>query len=242
MKIICVGMNYAEHNKELNHSIGEIQGITLADSQTETLATGEVPHSGTDRSYPTLFLKPDTALLRSDWPFYIPDFSNEVEYETELVVRINRLGKSIPERYAHRYYDEVTVGLDFTCRDLQRQLKAKGLPWEISKGFDNSAFCGKWIKLKDLGIIREEEGAPTAKNIQDLNFEMQLNGETRQVGWTGNMLHTVDQIIAYASRFYILKMGDLIFTGTPKGVGKLTEGDLITASLEGRQVLECRIR
>ena len=115
MKIICVGMNYADHNKELNHSIGEVEGITLANDQGKTL------------SAPTLFLKPDTAFLRSDWPFYIPDFSNEVEYETELVVKINRLGKSIPERYAHRYYEEVTVGIDFTCRDLQRQLKAKGL-------------------------------------------------------------------------------------------------------------------
>ena len=212
-------MNYAEHNKELKHSIGEVEGITLANA---------APNQA---SAPTLFLKPETAFLRPDWPFYIPDFSDEVEYETELVVRINRLGKSIPERFAHRYYEEVTLGIDFTCRDLQRQLKAKGLPWEISKGFDNSAFCGQWIRLNDFG-----------KPIQDLNFEMQLNGETRQVGWTGDMLHTVDQIIAYASRFYMLKMGDLIFTGTPKGVGRLHEGDLITAQLEGRQVLECRIR
>lgn len=236
-------MNYAEHNKELNHSIGEINGISLAsDSDQISPSTGDRPSCGTEKVHPTLFLKPDTAFLRPDWPFYIPDFSNEVEYETELVVRINRLGKSIPERYAYRYYDEVTLGIDFTCRDLQRQLKAKGLPWEISKGFDSSAFCGEWVKLKDLGIIRQGEGQPSGKTIQDLHFEMQLNGETRQIGWTGDMLHTVDQIIAYASRFYILKMGDLIFTGTPKGVGKLSEGDLITGQLEGRQILECRIR
>lgn len=233
MKIICVGMNYAEHNKELNHSIGEISGITVPSAENQVIG----------QCHPTLFLKPDTALLRSDWPFYVPDFSNEVEYETELVVRINRLGKSIPERFAYRYYDEVTLGIDFTCRDLQRQLKAKGLPWEISKGFDNSAFCGQWLKLRDLGIVRKGEGdAPSDKTIQDLHFEMQLNGETRQIGWTGDMLHTVDQIIAYASRFYLLKMGDLIFTGTPKGVGKVHEGDLITAQLEGQPVLECRIR
>lgn len=221
MKIICVGMNYAEHNDELNHTIGEVEGL----------------------GGPTLFLKPDTALIHNDWPFYIPDFSQEVEYETELVVRINRLGKSIPERYAYRYYDEVSVGIDFTCRDLQRQLKQKGLPWEISKGFDSSAITGKFVKLSELGIIRQGEGpAPSQKTIQDLHFEMQLNGETRQVGDTSLMLHTVDQIIAYASRFYILKMGDLIFTGTPKGVGRLSEGDTITAQLEGRQLLECKIR
>lgn len=235
-------MNYTEHNKELNHSIGEIQGITLASNGSLSTKEGLGKPMG-GASSPTLFLKPDTAFLRPDWPFYIPDFSNEVEYETELVVRINRLGKSIPERYAYRYYDEVTLGIDFTCRDLQRQLKAKGLPWEISKGFDSSAFCGEWIKLKELGIVRPGEGdTPSEKTIQDLHFEMQLNGETRQIGWTGDMLHTVDQIIAYASRFYILKMGDLIFTGTPKGVGKLSEGDLITGQLEGRQILECRIR
>lgn len=252
MKIICVGMNYAEHNKELKHSIGEVEGITLANDPTN-IGTGNAgtltgQESITDvaaqpKFAPTLFLKPETAWLRPDWPFYIPDFSNEVEYETELVVRINRLGKSIPERYAYRYYEEVTLGIDFTCRDLQRQLKAKGLPWEISKGFDNSAFCGEWVKLKDLGIIRQGEGpTPSEKTIQDLHFEMQLNGETRQVGWTGDMLHTVDRIISYASRFYNLKMGDLIFTGTPKGVGRVHEGDLITAQLEGKQVLECRIR
>jgi 2-keto-4-pentenoate hydratase/2-oxohepta-3-ene-1,7-dioic acid hydratase in catechol pathway len=246
MKIICVGMNYARHNQELNHSIGEIEGITVpaaSDKPTDGQADKQTYDTLIGAHNPTIFLKPETALLRSDWPFYIPDFSNDVQYETELVVKINRLGKSIPERFAHRYYEEVTLGLDFTCRDLQRQLKAKGLPWEISKGFDNSAFCGEWIKLKDLGIVRpDEDGTPTEKTIQDLHFEMQLNGETRQSGYTGDMIHTVDKIISYVSRFYILKMGDLIFTGTPAGVGRLSEGDLITGQLEGRQVLECRIR
>ena len=231
MKIICVGMNYAKHNKELNHSIGEIDGIHLA-SDTEC-----------SKPNPTVFLKPDTALIHNDWPFYIPDFSNEVEYETELVVRINRLGKSIPERFAYRYYNEVSIGIDFTCRDLQRQLKAKGLPWEISKGFDSSAITGKFVKLSELGIFRTgEASAPSTKTIQDLHFEMQLNGETKQIGNTRDMLHTVDQIIEYVSRFYILKTGDLIFTGTPEGVGTLHEGDLITAQLEGQQLLECKVR
>lgn len=217
MKIFCVGMNYAEHNKELNHSIGEIEGV----------------------GGPTIFLKPDTALCRSDWPVYVPDFTNEFEYETELVVKICRLGKSIPARFAHRYYEEVTVGIDFTARDLQRQLKEKGLPWEISKGFDSSAFCGEWMKLSELTLHPTEAGK---NGIQNLHFTMQLNGETRQIGFTGDMLHTVDEIIEYISRFYILKTGDLIFTGTPAGVGKVKEGDIITATLENHPVLECKIR
>ena len=208
MKIICVGMNYAKHNQEMKHTPDQTEGD------------------------PTLFLKPETALTRPDWPFFVPDWSEQVEYETELVVRISKLGKSIPERFAHRYYEEVTLGIDFTARDIQKQLSQKGLPWEISKGFDGAAYCGqKWVKVSELG-----------RDIQDLHFEMQLNGETRQQGWTGDMLHTVDQIIAYASRYYLLKMGDLIFTGTPAGVGKVQEGDLITAQLEGIEVLNCRCK
>jgi len=245
MKIFCVGMNYAEHNKELNHSIGEIEGITLpANCKPSSPSTGEVPPCGAEGV--CIFLKPDTALCRSDWPVYVPDFTNEFEYETELVVKICRLGKSIPARFAHRYYEEVTVGIDFTARDLQRQLKAKGLPWEISKGFDSSAFCGEWVKLSDLahpyGVPSLNTESQGGSIIQDLHFEMQLNGETRQVGYTGDMLHAVDEIIEYISRFYILKTGDLIFTGTPSGVGKLKEGDVITATLEGKPVLECRIK
>jgi len=236
MKIFCVGMNYAAHNTELNHSIGEIEGITLpSNCKPSSPSTEEVPPCGAEGV--CIFLKPDTALCRSDWPVYVPDFTNEFEYETELVVKICRLGKSIPARFAHRYYEEVTVGIDFTARDLQRQLKAKGLPWEICKGFDSSAFCGEWVKLDTLSIGNGEK-----RNVQDLHFEMQLNGETRQVGYTGDMLHTVDQIIEYISRFYILKTGDLIFTGTPSGVGKLKEGDVITATLEGKPVLDCRIK
>lgn len=208
MKIICVGMNYAKHNQEMKHTPDQTEGD------------------------PTLFLKPETALTRPDWPFFVPDWSEQVEYETELVVRISKLGKSIPERFAHRYYEEVTLGIDFTARDIQKHLSQKGLPWEISKGFDGAAYCGqKWVKVSELG-----------RDIQDLHFEMQLNGETRQQGWTGDMLHTVDQIIAYASRYYLLKMGDLIFTGTPAGVGKVQEGDLITAQLEGIEVLNCRCK
>ncbi|MBO4753759.1 MAG: fumarylacetoacetate hydrolase family protein [Bacteroidales bacterium] len=222
MKIICVGMNYAKHNEELKHTLTQTQGVKVG-----------MPHSPLDESGITLFLKPDTALTRPDWPFFVPDWSKQIDYETELVVRINRLGKSIPERFAHRYYDEITLGIDFTARDIQKQLSQKGLPWEIAKGFDGAAYCGqKWLHLSEMND----------KNVQDLHFEMQLNGETRQVGWTGDMIHTVDQIIAYASQFYLLKTGDLIFTGTPAGVGSVKEGDIITAQLEGTDVLNCRCK
>ena len=222
MKIICVGMNYAKHNEELKHTLTQIQGVKVGMQQSPVEQGGI-----------TLFLKPDTALTRPDWPFFVPDWSEQIEYETELVVRINRLGKSIPERFAHRYYDEITLGIDFTARDIQRQLSQKGLPWEIAKGFDGAAYCGQqWLRLSEM----------PGKNVQDLHFEMQLNGETRQVGWTGDMIHTVNQIIAYASQFYLLKTGDLIFTGTPAGVGRVKEGDLITAQLEGIEVLNCRCK
>ena len=189
MKIICVGMNYAKHNEELKHTLTQIQGVKVG-----------MPQSPVEQGGITLFLKPDTALTRPDWPFFVPDWSEQIEYETELVVRINRLGKSIPERFAHRYYE---------------------------------AYCGQqWLRLSEM----------PGKNVQDLHFEMQLNGETRQVGWTGDMIHTVNQIIAYASQFYLLKTGDLIFTGTPAGVGRVKEGDLITAQLEGIDVLNCRCK
>lgn len=162
MKIICVGMNYAKHNEELKHTLTQIQGVKVGMQQSPVEQGGI-----------TLFLKPDTALTRPDWPFFVPDWSEQIEYETELVVRINRLGKSIPERFAHRYYDEITLGIDFTARDIQRQLSQKGLPWEIAKGFDGAAYCGQqWLRLSEM----------PGKNVQDLHFEMQLNGETRQVG------------------------------------------------------------
>lgn len=195
-------------------------------------------YGGVATADPTLFLKPETAITRSDWPFFVPDWSNQIEYETELVVRICRLGKSIPERFAHRYYEEVTLGIDFTAKDVLQQLSAEGKPWEIAKGFDGSAYCGqRWLKLSELARSGESRA-----DIQDLHFEMQFNGETRQIGWTREMRHTVDQIIAYASRYYLLKTGDLIFTGTPAGIGSVKEGDIITADLEGIRVLECRCK
>lgn len=205
MKIICVGMNYASHNRE------------MCDRD--------------DEADPVIFLKPETALQKQGWPFFVPDFSNRVEYEAELVVRISRLGRCIPVRFAHRYYQEVTVGIDFTARDLQQRLRSRGFPWEISKGFDNSAIVGQFVPLEELG-----------KPIQDLHFTMSLNGDLRQEGHTAEMLHSVNEIIAYVSRYFMLKTGDLVFTGTPAGVGVVREGDVITAEIEGRNILECRVK
>lgn len=207
MKIICIGRNYRAHIAELDH-------------------TDQVPEA------PQFFLKPDTALLRNNDPFYVPDFSKQVDYETELVVRINRVGKYIGQRFAPRYYSEVGLGIDFTARDLQREAIAKGLPWEMCKGFDHSAgLSPKFIPLEELG-----------SNIQDLHFEMTLNGEVRQSGWTGDMIFSVDEIIAHVSKFMTLKIGDLIYTGTPVGVGPVTPGDRLVASLEGHTLLDFDIR
>lgn len=213
MKIICIASNYPKKDS------------VSANSNNKNIS---------------LFLKPETALGKEGWPFFVPDFSNDIVYETELVVKISRLGKCIPARFAHRYYNEVTLGIDFGARDIQKTLIAEGRSWEISKGFDGSAVCGKFISLEDLGVSTEEH--PTDLSIQNLNFEMQLNGETRQIGHTADMLHTVDEIVSYASQFFMLKMGDLIFTGTPAGKGNVKEGDIITAQLEGRDVLKCKIK
>ena len=213
MKILCVVRNYAPHAKEMQSAV-----------PTE----------------PVFFMKPDSALNPKQLPFFYPDFSQDVQHELELVVRIDRLGKCIKPEFAHKYYDSVALGIDFTARDIQRELKAKGLPWEISKGFDGSAAVGKFVKLEELGIATEAH--PEGKSIQDLHFEMKLNDEVRQIGHTADMLHTIDEIISYASQFYMLKIGDIIFTGTPKGVGKVKEGDIITATLEGRELLNCKIK
>lgn len=177
---------------------------------------------------PVLYLKPETALTREDWPFFVPDWSQQVECETHLVARINHLGKSIPERYAHRYYDEVTVGLTFTTRDIQNQLKAKGLPWEISTGFDGASYVGRWIKIPATSA--------------SLHFTTSLNGQPCAEADTADMLHTIDEIVSYVSRFYLLKTGDLIFTGSPSSFGPLKEGDLISASLAGSELLQCRCK
>ena len=163
-------------------------------------------------------------------PFFIPDYTKQCEYETELVVRINHLGRSIPERFAHRYYDEISVGIDFTARDLQKQLRQNGLPWDICKGFDGSAAVGQWVPLTQVG------------EVQDLHFHLDINGHTVQSGYTGDMLHSVDSIISYISRFFTIKTGDIIFTGTPAGVGPVQIDDHLQAYLGERIVLDFHAR
>lgn len=197
-------MNYAAHNKELHHTL--------------------------ELTEPTIFMKSDSSLLKDGKPFFIPDFSSEIHYETELVVKIDRLGKNIAERFAHRYYSEVTVGIDFTARDLQRRLREQGLPWEISKAFDNSAVIGTFIPLEEAG------------NVNQLSFHLDMNGKTVQQGNTADMLFSVDQIIAYVSRFFMLKIGDLIYTGTPVGVGPVSIGDHLEGYLGERKLLDFHVR
>lgn len=204
MKIIAVGMNYAAHNKELNHT------LTLTE--------------------PTIFMKADSALLKDGKPFFIPDFTQELHHEAEIVVKIDRLGKNIAERFAHRYYHEVTVGIDFTARDLQNRLREKGLPWEISKSFDHSAVVGTFVPLEEVGDIRR------------LPFHLDINGEQRQAGNTENMLFHVDRIVAYVSQFFTLKMGDLIYTGTPSGVGPVQIGDHLQGYIGDRKLLDFYVR
>ena len=191
---------------------------------------------------PILYMKPETALTREDWPFFVPDWSQQVECETHLVVRINHLGKSIPERFANRYYDEVTVGLTFTTRDIQNQLKEKGLPWEISTGFDGASYVGKWAKLDDLLSKHGSSQGGVETATPSLRFSTTLNGQPCAEGNTADMLHSIDEIVSYVSQFYLLKTGDLIFTGSPSSFGPLKEGDLIAASLCESQLLECRCK
>ena len=203
MKIICVGRNYAAHAAELKN---------------------EVP------TEPVIFLKPDTALLPKRQPFFYPDFSKDIHFETEVVVRINRLGKNIAPRFAHKYYSELSLGIDFTARDLQQKLKEKGLPWEKAKAFDGSAPTGQFIDKSTL------------PEVNQLNFELKINGESRQSGNTSQMLFPIDELISYVSKYFTLKIGDLIFTGTPQGVGPITIGDHLEAYLENKKVLDLKIR
>ena len=206
MKIICIGRNYRPHIEELGNNPAKV---------TE----------------PVFFLKPDTALLRNNDAFYIPDFTQQVDYECELVVRIDRLGRCIDRRFARRYYNEVTLGIDFTARDLQRRAIAEGLPWTAAKGFDHSAAVSpQFVPLSELG------------DIDDLHFELTVDGEVRQRGATSEMLFKVDEIIAYVSQFMTLRTGDLLFTGTPEGVGAVQKGNRLTATLEGRTLLDFDIK
>lgn len=205
MKIIAVGMNYAMHKQELGH--------------TE------------ENREPVIFLKPDSAILRDGKPFFLPNFSKEVHYETELVVRICRLGKAISPRFASRYYDAVTVGIDFTARDLQNQFRELGHPWELSKGFDNSAAIGSFIPLEDVG-----------GDVQNIDFHLDIDGKRVQQGCTRDMLFKVDEIIAYVSQFMTLKIGDLLFTGTPVGVGPVSIGQHLQGYIGEEKLLDFYIR
>lgn len=202
MKIICIGRNYAEHAQELGN---------------------EIPEN------PVIFMKPDTAVLKKGSDFYIPEFSNDVHYELEVVLKISKGGKYILEENAHKHYEEIALGIDFTARDLQSHLKAKGLPWELAKGFDGSAVLSEFYPKNKF-------------NLTELQFSLLKNKEEVQKGNTNLMLFSPDKIIAFVSQYFTLRVGDLIFTGTPKGVGKVEENDFLEAYLEEEKVLDLRIQ
>ena len=204
MRIFAIGRNYAEHIKELNN---------------------ERPDE------PVIFTKPDTALLRNNSPFFYPDFSSDVHYEAELVLRVSKEGKNIQETFASKYYDAIGIGIDFTARDLQQKAKEKGLPWDIAKGFNGSApVSDKFISVKDF------------KSLGDINFSLRVDGETKQQGNTSLMLFNFDYIMAYLSKFFTLRTGDLIFTGTPKGVGPVKVGNVLSAYIENEKLLEFEVK
>lgn len=207
MKIICVAQNYLQHTVEMGW-----KDVSINDD-------------------PVFFIKPDSALLLNNKPFFIPDFSNNIHYELEVVVKINRLGKNIAERFSHRYYDEITVGIDFTARDIQAELKKRGLPWGVSKGFDNSAVVGEFVSKEQFN-----------KPIDDLHFDLRMNDKVVQQASTSEMIHSIDKIIASASRFFTLKIGDIIFTGTPAGVGKVEIDDHLEGYLEEKKLFDFYVR
>jgi len=203
MKIICIGRNYAKHIEELQN---------------------EKP------SHPVVFLKPDSSIPPKNHPFIIPAFSEEIHYEVEVLVKICKVGKHIQQQFAHTYYQEIGLGIDFTARDLQTKLRQKGLPWEISKGFDGSAFIGKFLKKENLG------------DLSSLPFSLYKNQEIVQQGNTAKMLWGIDELVSYVSQFFTLKTGDILFTGTPAGVGKVATGDLLTGTLNGVENFQLKVR
>jgi len=203
MKVIAIGRNYAAHAKELNNPIPSV---------------------------PVIFMKPDTAVLKDNKPFYLPEFSSDIHYELEIVLKICKEGKHIQEKFAANYFEEVGLGIDFTARDIQSQHKEKGLPWELAKAFDNSAAISSFVPKSKF------------ENLYDLQFELQINKETRQNGDTKNLLFPFEKIIAFVSQYITLKKGDLIFTGTPEGVGQVYAGDHLEAWLAGEQLLNFHIK
>ncbi|MEI6123874.1 MAG: fumarylacetoacetate hydrolase family protein [Bacteroidota bacterium] len=203
MKIICIGRNYSDHVRELNNDLP---------------------------AEPLFFMKPDTAIVTRNRPFFYPEFSNEIHYEVELVFKICKVGKYIQEKFAPKYYNEIAVGIDFTARDLQREAIAKGLPWEKTKGFDGSAPISSFVPISEF------------KDCKNLNFSLQKNGETVQTGNSADMIFGIDKIIAHVSQFITLKTGDLFFTGTPSGIGPVKLGDRLEAFIEDKKMLGCNIR
>ena len=203
MKLICIGRNYTEHIAELKN---------------------ERPLE------PVVFIKPDSAILPKEQDFYIPEFSNEIHYEVEVLIKIKKVGKHIQKQFAHKYYDELSLGIDFTARDLQSQLKSKGLPWEKAKGFDGAAVIGKWVNKKKY------------ENLDKLEFSLLKNKEIVQKGDTSLMLWKIDDIIAYVSTYFTLKKGDIIFTGTPSGVGKVVSNDYLEGRIEGESFFKVNVK
>jgi 2-keto-4-pentenoate hydratase/2-oxohepta-3-ene-1,7-dioic acid hydratase in catechol pathway len=203
MKLICIGRNYTEHIKELEN---------------------EKP---TD---PVVFLKPDTSILLKKQPFFIPDFSDDVHYEVEILVKINRVGKYIDRKFAHKYFDEIGLGIDFTARDLQSQLKAKGLPWEKAKSFDGAAVIGNWIPKKEVA------------DVNDIQFSLKKNDEIVQNGNSSHMLWKIDELIEYVSKYFTLKIGDIIFTGTPAGVGKVVANDKLKGFIGEKEMFSITVK
>ncbi|WP_435412880.1 fumarylacetoacetate hydrolase family protein [Psychroserpens mesophilus] len=203
MKLICIGRNYTDHIKELEN---------------------EKP---TD---PVVFLKPDTSILLKKQPFFIPDFSEDVHHEVEVLVKINKVGKHIAKKFAHKYYSEIGLGIDFTARDLQSKLKEKGLPWEKAKAFDGAAVIGEWLPKQDF------------KDLNNINFSLQKNQSIVQEGNTSLMLYKIDEIIEYVSKYFTLKIGDIIFTGTPAGVGRVIANDKLTGFIEDKQLFSITVK
>jgi 2-keto-4-pentenoate hydratase/2-oxohepta-3-ene-1,7-dioic acid hydratase in catechol pathway len=203
MKIICIGRNYTNHIAELQN-----------ERPTE----------------PVVFMKPDSAVLLKQHPFVLPEFSNEVHHEIELIVKINKVGKYIEPKFAHKYYDEISVGIDFTARDLQDQLKSKGLPWEKAKAFDGSAVIGEFLSKEQFA------------SLDDVNFELLKNGAVAQKGNSSFMLWKIDELVAYVSQFFTLKIGDIIFTGTPEGVASVAPNDVLEGYLEGQQLFRIQVK
>lgn len=203
MKLICIGRNYTKHIEELEN---------------------EKPKE------PVVFIKPDTAILLKKQPFFIPDFSNDVHHEVEVLVKINKVGKHISKKFAHKYYNEIGLGIDFTARDLQNKLKEKGLPWEKAKSFDGAAVIGNWMRKSKFN------------DLNNLNFKLFKNDECVQTGNTSHMLWKIDALIEYISKYFTLKIGDVIFTGTPAGVGKVIANDILTGYLEGNQLFTIKVK